>query len=312
MTIETVRSQMRRLWYRCMIFNIQRFSTHDGEGIRTIIFFKGCPLRCAWCSNPESQTFGPDLMFDRRKCIACLDCVKASPNGEFSPVDGTVMLQREKIGNMLVFRDICPAKAITIGEEQSVQALIAEVEKDLPFYRNSDGGVTISGGEPFAQPDFLHELLQELKNLQIHVSVETCLHVPWKYLEKNTKQIDLFLADLKHTDHEKFRNFTGGNLDLILANLRALEQISAHVIIRIPVIPGFNHTEAEMQRILDTAAALTNVHEVHFIPYHALGSHKYTLLGRNYELPIASLTEDEVQPYMEYAGKNGLRANIGG
>jgi pyruvate formate lyase activating enzyme len=260
-------------------------------------------------------------MFDRRKCISCLECVKASRNGEFVlseeiPTPGpsdVVTIQREKIRNALVFKEICPAKAITVvGEEKSVQEILAEIKKDLLFYENSGGGVTVSGGEPFAQPDVLHELLQELKNLEIHIAVETCLHVSWEHLQNNVNDIDVFLADLKHTDPEKFRKYTGGNLDLILSNLKHLEEIGATVIIRIPVIPGFNHTEAEMQRILDAAASLANVHEVHFIPYHALGSNKYTLLGRNYDPPLSSLAEDEVKQYIEYARTKGLRANVGG
>ena len=296
-----------------MIFNIQRFSTHDGEGIRTLIFFKGCPLRCVWCSNPESQAFGPELMFDRRKCIGCRECVQASQHGEFRALDGTVTLQREHLKNPLLFEEICPAKAITVvGEEKSVSAIIAEVAKDLPFYRNSAGGVTLSGGEPFAQPDFLRELLQELKNLAIHVSVETCLHVPWEHIQANLNQIDVFLADVKHADPEKFTQFTGGNLRLILTNLQKLAATGASVIIRIPVIPGFNQTEAEMQGILDIAAALPNVREVHFMPYHALGSGKYALSGRNYELPITALTEDAIEPYRKYAEDQGLKVNVGG
>ena len=296
-----------------MIFNIQRFSTHDGNGIRTIIFFKGCPLHCTWCSNPESQSFGVDVLFDRRKCIGCHECVEASLNGEFIPVNGTVAIQRGKLIHPLAFKDICPTKAITVtGENKRIEEIVEEVKKDLPFYKNSRGGVTVSGGEPFAQSDLLHDLLVELKRLEIHISAETCLHVAWEQIQRNAGYIDVFLADLKHIDSDKFKTYTGGNINLILSNLRQLETIGAEVIIRIPVIPGFNHSTDEMQAILDVAASFTNVSEVHFIPYHALGSNKYTLLGKKYELQASSLTEDEMEPYVKYAINKGLTPNVGG
>lgn len=296
-----------------MIFNIQRFSTHDGEGIRTVIFFKGCPLRCPWCSNPESQSFDYDLMFEPRKCIGCLECVHQSQFQEFTADDGQIRLHRERLAQPFAFKAVCPAKAITVvGEEKTVQAILAEINKDFPFYSKSGGGVTLSGGEPFAQPGLLSELLPQLQQSEIHVAVETCLHVSWQQIEKHLQYIDLFLADLKLMDPEKFQVATGGRLDLITSNLKHLEAAQIPVVARIPVIPGFNHSEADMRAMLDFAASLTNIHEVHFLPYHALGSHKYALLGRTYELPAASVSEDEIQPYIEYAQHNGLITSIGG
>lgn len=296
-----------------MIFNIQRFSTHDGDGIRTIIFFKGCPLRCRWCSNPESQAFGYDLLFDPRRCIACRECARLSQQGEFTADGGSIVIHRENIVKPFIFEGICPAKAITVaGDDKSIAEILAEIEKDQPFYANSGGGVTLSGGEPFAQPEMLHELLLQLKRINVPVAVETCLHVAWQSIEPNVALIDVFLADLKHTDSHKFHEQTNGDLHLILANLRQLERLGAPVVIRIPVIPGFNHTETEMRRILDMAAALTNVHEVHFIPYHALGANKYALLGKNYELTGSSVSEDELAPYIAYASEKWLAAIVGG
>ncbi len=296
-----------------MIFNIQRFSTHDGAGIRTVIFFKGCPLRCSWCSNPESQSFGYDLMFEPRKCIGCLECVQHSQFQEFINDNGQVRLQRDHLKQPFAFNDVCPSKAITvIGEEKSVTDILTEISKDLPFYSKSGGGVTVSGGEPFAQPEILSELLPQLKNLDIHVAVETCLHVPWQQIERHLQYIDLFLADLKHTDPEKFQTTTGGRLDLIISNFKQLETAQVPVVARIPVIPGFNHSETEMCAIIDFAASLTNIHEVHLIPYHALGRQKYALLGRTYDLPAASVSEDEIQSYVEYAKNKGLIVMIGG
>ena len=296
-----------------MIFNIQRFSTHDGEGIRTVIFFKGCPLRCSWCSNPESQSFDYDLMFEPRKCINCLECVHHAQFQEFTVDEGQVGIHRDRLAQPFAFKNLCPAKAITVvGEAKSVQEILAEISKDLPFYSKSGGGVTLSGGEPFAQPEILSELLPQLKQLEIHIAVETCLHVPWQQIERHLHYINLFLADLKHTNPEKFQAATGGRLDLIISNLKHLEAAQIPVIARIPVIPGFNHSEAEIRAVLDFAASLANIHEVHLIPYHALGRHKYALLGRTYELPAASVPEDEMHPYIEYARHKGLIASIGG
>ena len=296
-----------------MIFNIQRFSTHDGKGIRTLIFFKGCPLRCSWCSNPESQAFGYDIFFDPRKCIACLDCVKRSEHGEFYACDDKIEIQREKMTDPLRFKDLCPTKAITIaGEEKSVEEILEEISKDLPFYRKSGGGVTLSGGEPFAQAEFIHELLSALKALDIHVAVESCLHVSWENIQRNLDLIDLFLLDLKHHDAEIFRKYTGGDLGLIIENLKKLDRNDAEIVLRIPVIPDFNHTEAAIQGILDIAASLEHVKEVHFLLYHALGSAKYQLLGQHYELPTSSLNEEDVQTYLDWARQRGLIAQIGG
>lgn len=296
-----------------MIFNIQRFSTHDGKGIRTLIFFKGCPLHCVWCSNPESQAFGYDIFFDAQKCIVCRDCVKLSEHGEFIVQDGKIEIRREQIDNPLLFKDVCPTKAITVvGEEKSIEEIIEDISKDLPFYRKSGGGVTLSGGEPFAQAEFVYELLSALKALDIHVAVESCLHVAWENIQKNLKHIDLFLLDLKHHDPDIFREYTGGNLELVLSNLKKLDRSDARIVLRIPVIPGFNHTEDAMQGMLDIAASLTHVKEVHFLLYHALGSGKYQLLGTQYELPTSSLTEEDVQTYLDYARQKGLIAQIGG
>ena len=296
-----------------MIFNIQRFSTHDGKGIRTLIFFKGCPLRCVWCSNPESQAFGYDIFFDPKKCILCQDCVKLSEHGEFILENGEIEIRRANIKNPLAFKDICPTKAIVVaGEAKSVEEIIEDISKDFPFYRTSGGGVTLSGGEPFAQADFAYELLSALETLDIHVAVESCLHVAWENIQKNLEHIDLFLLDLKHHDADIFRKHTEGDLKLILENLKKLDRNGAEMILRIPIIPGFNHTEDAIQGILDIVASLKHAKEVHFLPYHPLGSGKYQLLGKEYELPSASLPEEELHAYLDAARQRGLIAHIGG
>lgn len=296
-----------------MIFNIQRFSTHDGKGIRTNIFFKGCPLRCKWCSNPESQNYQPEIFFVPKKCILCMECVKLSKNNEFSLESGKIVLNRELLNDPQIFRDICPTKAIeVIGTETTVEKILEEVSKDLPFYNNSEGGVTISGGEPFFQPELLETLTKELKKLKINVSIETCLHIPWDNIKRSAPNIDVFLADLKHIEPSKFKQFTNGNLDLVLFNFKALEAIGANVIIRIPVIHGFNDTVQEMHSIIDFAADLKNVKEVNFLAYHSFGKSKYTQLGRDYHLSDGSVDHELLEGFVRYAKNLNIKASIGG
>jgi len=296
-----------------MIFNIQRYSTHDGEGIRTIIFFKGCPLRCQWCSNPESQSSGPSLMYDRRICKNFGDCINTDPDA-ITPGSTGIHINRSAIPDPLKFRDRCLSRALTVsGENKSVEELLLEIDKDMPFYHQSNGGVTLSGGEPLSQGSGLIALLQELKKRNIDVSVETSLHVNWKKVERCLGLIGTYLVDLKHVNEEKFRFYTQGDLGLVLTNLRKLAENKENIIIRIPVIPGFNHTEHEMQNIIDFAANLTPVKEIHFIPYHTLGIEKYAMLGMDYVFESKKPVDPtELKGYTRYTQTKGLIIRIGG
>lgn len=296
-----------------MIFNIQRFSTHDGNGIRTNIFFKGCPLRCKWCSNPESQILQPEIFFVPKKCILCLECVYVSKNNEFTTQNDNIQFNRELVKDPEIFRNICPTKAIeVVGNETAEEEILDEVLKDLPFYNNSDGGVTLSGGEPFFQPRLLEGLTKELKNHKLNISVETCLDVPWNNIKRSAGNIDVFLADLKHIHSLKYHEFTNGDLHQVLSNYRELESLGAKVIVRIPVIHGFNDTEHEMRSMIDFAAGLKNVTEVNFLPYHSFGTGKYTQLGRDYDVKNGSVDDDLIKSFVDYARNLGLKSNIGG
>ncbi len=296
-----------------MIFNIQRYSTHDGTGIRTIIFFKGCPLRCAWCSNPESQSFDYDIFFDKKKCIGCMDCVRLSGNGEFEKTDEGIAINRDRITDPLIFKDICPTKAIqVIGEEFNIEELLEQIEKDRLFYLNSRGGVTFSGGEPFAQPAQLLTLAKELKKKNISVAVETCLSVPWENIRGAAEYIDEFLVDLKHIAPEKLHEIALDKFSRYEENLRKLEEMKIPVNIRIPVIPGFNDKAEEMHSIIDFVGTFTNINNIHLIPYHSFGKGKYLQLGREYKLRAEALDKDELKPFLIYAENKGLKTIIGG
>jgi len=296
-----------------MIFNIQRFSTHDGEGIRTMIFYKGCPLRCQWCSNPESQSSEPSIMYDQRICKRFGDCVKTDRNVIDLNNNG-IHIHRSAIQNPWKFKETCVSKALTVsGENKSVEELLLEIEKDRPFYHQSDGGVTLSGGEPLFQGPDLIVLLQELKKRNIHVSVETSLYVNWKKVERCLGLIGTFLVDLKHINRKKFKLFTQGNIDLILTNLKMLADTQENIIIRIPVIPEFNHTEPEMKKIIDFVASLNHVAEIHFIPYHTLGIEKYKMLDMDYFFgPKKPVDHSELTGYTDYAHAKGFKTRIGG
>lgn len=296
-----------------MIFNIQRYSTHDGNGIRTNIFFKGCPIRCLWCSNPESQNLQPEIFFDCKKCFLCLECVKLSKNNEFSVENEKIVFNKNAVTDPQIFKDVCPSKAIeVIGNDTTVEKILEEVKKDLIYYNNSAGGVTITGGDPFFQPGLLELLTTELKKLNIHISIETCLDIAWYSIKRSASNIDVFLADLKHIDPLKYKEFTGGNLDQVLFNFRELETIGANVIVRIPVVHGFNDTYEEMYSIIDFASGLANVTEVNFLPYHSFGTGKYVLLGRPYEMSAGSVDDVLIKNFAAYANKLGLKTKIGG
>jgi pyruvate formate lyase activating enzyme len=293
------------------IFNIQRFSIHDGNGVRTNIFLKGCPLQCAWCNNPESIDPFPSIMFDERTCHAFGDCIKAG-GGKITLKDGSLFIDRENIKDYSALRNICPSKALIVtGQEMSVSQIMDEIVKDIHFYNMSGGGVTLSGGEPFSHDPDIGELFIEMKAKGIHVSVETSLHISWETIEKYLDYTDVLLTDLKHIDKEKFAKYTGGDATLVLTNFRNLDKKGKPFIVRVPVIPLFNFTEPELFAIIDFAAGLKNAHEINFIPFHSLASEKYTMLGKEYIFENQkNIGKAELSPYVEYAEKKGLSAKI--
>jgi len=295
-----------------MIFNIQRFSTHDGIGIRTVVFYKGCPLSCWWCSNPESQSFGYSILYHKKICQNFGDCIKAEKKAIRKNENG-LLINRSLIENPEVLRNVCLSKALTVsGEKKSVEEILVEIKKDLPFYR-ANGGVTLSGGEPLSQGEDMVELLQELKKMQISVNMETTLHVKWEKLDRCIGLVDTFLADLKHTNKEKFRKYTGGDSLLVLSNLVKLDHSGAKYVIRVPVIPGFNHTEKEIFELIDFASSLKNAKEINFLPYHTFGEEKYKMLDIPYQMKGVKPVEDhELISYIQYARKKGFGTKIGG
>lgn len=299
-----------------MIFNIQRYSTHDGPGIRTVVFLKGCSLGCRWCQNPESRARSEDLLYDSRLCLAgCELCQQAAPAVITRTLDGLI-IHRQNVNDshIAALRDCCPTTALTVcGEEKSVEEIMATVLRDKPFYDRSGGGITLSGGEPFMNPTLAQALFEASHQAGIHTAVETCLHVPWKYIEPSLPFVDLFLADLKHVDEAVFRQWTDGSARRVLDNLQRLAQAGKKMIIRVPLIQGFNASEADITAITDFAADRLRVSEIHFLPYHTLGMNKYQLLSQPYTAPDKPLDAPELLAFaQDYARSKGLTAILRG
>lgn len=299
-----------------MIFNIQRYSTHDGPGIRTVVFLKGCSLSCRWCQNPESRSRTRDVLFDARPCLEGCDlCQQAAPGVIDRTLNGLI-IHREKLNDATLnaLTDCCPTQAMTVcGEEQQVADIMATVLRDKPFYDRSGGGITLSGGEPFMNPTLAHSLFKASHEQGIHTAVETCLHVPWHAIEPSLPYVDLFLADLKHVDGDVFKQWAGGSAKRVLENLKRLAAAGKKITIRVPLIPGFNADEASVKAITRFAAHELNVREIHFLPYHTLGMNKYTLLGQPYSAPDKPLDNPALLDFaLAFADQNGLTATLRG
>ncbi|MGL1892697.1 MAG: glycyl-radical enzyme activating protein [Spirochaetaceae bacterium] len=296
-----------------MIFNIQRYSLHDGDGLRSTVFLKGCPLHCPWCSNPESQKKEAEIMFDSSKCIGCQDCIRVSKNSEMDYQNKEINFHPHRQGETQHFKDICPSKALqVIGEKKSAEEICNIIKRDLVFYKQSGGGVTLSGGEPLMQAELCREVAQILKKDDIPLAIETCLHIPWENIKALIPYTDEFICDLKHSDPIKFKEHTGGNLKLITNNLKKLDESGTSIRIRIPIIYGFNHDRKTIGGILDIIQSLKTDHKVEFLPYHSFGAGKYEKLGRSYDLPEHMMPEDELLKYIEDAEYRKIPVKIGG
>ena len=279
-----------------VVFNVQSYSIHDGPGIRTVVFLKGCPLSCVWCSNPESQRIDPELgiMYDR--CTSCGECVRKCPQGALSLSDsGTIEIDREKCIVCGICEEACPYNARKVfGRETSLENLMSEIEKDMPFYIRSGGGVTFSGGEPTLQDTILLPLLSACKEKFIATAIETCGFIrDREKLGKILQLVDLVLYDIKCIDEEMHKQFTGVSNRIILENAKYIASTEKKMIIRIPVIPGFNATVEEMKKIARFTADLKTVTEVNLLPYHELGKGKYKMLQMQYNLKASEALTDE-------------------
>ncbi len=280
------------------VFNIQRFSIHDGPGIRTAVFLKGCPLRCVWCHNPEGISFEPSVSFLPEKCLACGECVRICKHGahHLRPSDEqagaiTHEYNREVCVACGECTEHCDSQALEfVGRPMTLQAVMNEVEQDVRFYQTSGGGMTITGGEPLAQIGFTLDLLKAARALGIHCCVETSGFTSWRRFESLLPLVDLFLFDFKEADPQRHKAFTGQSNQLILENLRALHVAGARIQLQCPIIPGCNDREDHFSGIAAIAHSLPNLEGVRLLPYHPLGESKLQRFG------IASATRMPLKP----------------
>ena len=296
-----------------IVFDIQRFSVHDGPGIRTLVFLKGCSLACQWCANPESQVFTPELLFDPAACIVCENCVTLCTHGAVHKQAERILFEREACIGCGACAEKCYAEARVLkGRKMTVEAVVAEVLKDDPFYAASGGGVTLSGGEPLEQPGFSARILEACKNYALHTAVETAGHVAWSGLKRIIPFTDLFLFDVKHTDSAKLKEFTKGDAARILQNLEKLAMCAKQIIVRTPVIPGFNDSPEEMQKIARLVKKF-GIKELHLLPYHRYGQSKYRLIGRicAFQGPH-QVEKDRMLALQDTASCEGLKVQVGG
>jgi pyruvate formate lyase activating enzyme len=269
-----------------IVFDIRRYSIHDGPGIRTTVFFKGCPLRCAWCHNPESRSFVPELIIRPNRCILCEDCLEACPNGAVSRRGDEIITDRGRCRLSGECVRVCEAEArMLVGREMNVAQVTTEVERDRAFYDQSGGGVTFSGGEPLAQPAFLLELLKASRDRGLHTAVDTSGFASWSVFERVRPYVNLFLYDLKLMDDARHRRQTGVSNRKILANLTRLANLGHRTIVRIPVIPGVNDSAADLSLAGEFLASLPARPAVELLAYHHTGLVKYRGLGLEYGLP---------------------------
>lgn len=290
-----------------LVFSIQRYSIQDGPGIRTTVFLKGCPLRCEWCSNPESQNTYPEIMAREVKCQGCGTCVDTCENSAVSLKDGHVFIDRERCRRCFDCVEACPHDALEVtGEALSLEEILDEAARDALFYKNSGGGVTLSGGEPLSQPAFADEFLKRCKEKGLSTALDTCGHFRPELLETVLPNTDLVLFDLKHLDSEQHLKGTGVRNDVILENLqRIVASGLSRVWIRIPLIGGFNDSEDYLRSLARTVKEMP-VEKISLLSYHEWGRPKYGFLGREYPVKrYRSLSEErlvELKVLMEAEG----------
>lgn len=290
---------------KARIFNIKRFAVHDGDGIRTTVFFKGCPLKCVWCHNPEGIQFKPQLAYYNNKCISCLECISVCPSGAHNISDGEHIFSRDRCISCGKCAEVCLGDALTFyGREMTVDQLLQILVEDKEFYDSSGGGVTLSGGECLIQADFCAELLKELKKSGIHTAVDTCGFITQEAIDKVMPYTDVFLYDLKAFDEDKHIKCTGQSNKIILDNLKYIDGCGKKTEIRIPYVP--EHNSDQLEKTAKVLKGLKNLTKVRILPYHNYAGTKYNSLDMENTLPEILPTDREIKAAKELLKTYGV------
>ena len=292
-----------------LIFNIQKFSLNDGPGIRTVVFLKGCSLRCAWCSNPESQSCGKQILWDSSKCARCGTCVRTCPNQAISFADRGVRFDRLKCTGCETCVSACPTGALEPDSRVMTVSEVLEIcRQDTPFYEESGGGITLSGGEALCQPGFSALLLSAAKKENIGTAIETSCYAPYETFDKVTKYADYLLADMKHWSSGRHKEKTGVSNEIILSNIGRAVKNGKNVLLRIPVIPGFNDSLSDAEGFCSVIKELGLV-RAQLLPFHQFGEKKYSMLGLAYDYEKAcALHETDLSTFQRRFFENGVEA----
>lgn len=298
---------------RAAVINIQKYSIHDGPGIRTTVFFKGCPLKCWWCHNPESQNPDHEIMFFKERCTNCGVCIKRCPQKAVEAQEKYPKTDESKCTLCGKCTDFCPNSAKEyVGKDMTVQELMQELIKDEVFYDESGGGVTFSGGEPLVHVEFLNEILEHCIKRGIHTALDTSGFAPWEKLEQIVDKIDLFLYDIKLINNEKHLKYTGVENVNILRNLRKLSDRGCNIYIRMPIIAGINDDDEHINEVIKFISSL-NILQVNLLPYHKMGMDKYRRLKMQYNLTGMEQPSNESMEKIKDRFKNsGIKVEIGG
>jgi pyruvate formate lyase activating enzyme len=294
-----------------VVFDIKKYSINDGPGIRTTVFFKGCPLDCWWCHNPESKSFKPELMYRANRCTLCAECVADCPLGVIS-VKGTAATDWTRCDHCGLCAVACYNGARElIGREMTVAQVMKEIERDVPFFDQSKGGVTFSGGEPLLQRKFLAELLKICREHEIHTVVDTSGYAAWEELDSIRGYVNLFLYDLKGMDDERHKQYTGVSNQFILENLRRLSAVGAECVVRIPLIPGVNDEAENLRASGEFLSEMKNVVAVNLMGYHDMAQAKYEALGLAYRLSeMQAPSAESMQSAAKILGDFGLNVKV--
>ena len=294
------------------IFNIQKFCLHDGPGVRTTVFLKGCPLRCPWCHNPESRSPAPEILFNESKCAGCGACAKACPAGAVALREGRPATDRTKCTGCGACAAAClPGARALAGERADPDALMRRIERARPFFEPSGGGVTFSGGEPMLYPGFLFEMASRCKAKGIPVAVDTSGCVPRAHFEALRGLVDCYLYDIRTADPVRHRELIGAELGPIAGNLRALCESGETVLLRLPLIAGLNDADDDARAVLALLGGLP-VRRIHLLPYHDIGRGKYRRLGREYDETMRAPKPERLAALTKIYEKAGYTVKTGG